>query len=116
MTKKEAEFCELYCECYNAKQAYQQVYQCSDASACSKPYHLLKREDIKRYITEIEKSYFERYRINAERIAKTLADIAFDDEGNKAERLRALDLLQKQLSLQSQTLKVEDITINVKVE
>lgn len=84
------------------------------------PYKLLKQESVKEYIKEIQKDRFEALNISADRIAEKLSDIAFAEKGdetyNTQAQLKALDLLQKQLGLQTQKVDANvstDIVINI---
>jgi hypothetical protein len=80
----------------------------------------MKNQEVKDYIVELEKDIFEARHITAERIATELAEMAFakkeDDTYTPTVKLKALDLLQKQLSLQNQKIDVvanNTITIEI---
>ena len=70
----------------------------------------------KAYINILQKQLLEAQCVNAERIAQTLSDIAFNEEVSKSDRLKALALLQKQYGL-DQIKVAADVnqTINIKV-
>ena len=73
--------------------------------------------EAKEYLGKLEREIYEAYRINAEHIATELAKIAFmDDEATKKDKMKAMELLQKQLGLQQQNIKADvnnDIIITV---
>lgn len=116
-------FCNEYvANGYDAVRAYVIAYPKSSLeSARGNANRLLRTPEIKEYIKEIQKERFEALNISAERIACELAQLAFsdfDDNNTASSKLKALDLLQKQLGLQTQKVdaKVETTTIKVTVE
>ena len=77
---------------------------------------MLRDQKIKDYLTLLEKEAVEANRINAERILSELATMAFSGEKPDNIRLKAIDLLQKQLSLQTQKVDAtvsSDINITI---
>jgi phage terminase small subunit len=122
LTKKEKAFCEEYVNngC-NSSRAYATVYGCSIEDARKRYCKTFRKQEVKEYITQLQKEAFAEACINAERVALKLADIAFaakDDEiyGVSAQ-LKALDLLQKQLGLQKQQIEADLHTeINITIE
>lgn len=116
LNEKHRRFCEEYVKCYNGAKAYQTVYGCSYNTANSNSTKLLREQKIKDYLTVLEKEIFEASRINYERIAQELAKMAFGEDVKESTRLRAIDLLQKQLGLQTQKIDAkvnEDINITI---
>lgn len=121
LNAKQRAFCEEYVRNgYNARQAYLAVYECDEATASPGGCRLLKKPHVKEYVRELQKEIFEAAAINGERIALKLAEIAFagkDDEYYGANsQLKALDLLQKQLGIQTQKVEADvktDIVINI---
>lgn len=118
-------FCEEYvANGYNASKAYLVAYACAPSSANFNAYRLMKRPDVSEYISELEKDIYEANRINAEHIANELATMAFGKVGEETgishqTKLKALDLLQKQVGLQTQNIKADvsqDIVIKIKGE
>ena len=117
LTKKEKEFCEEYTiNGYNASQAYHKIYGCSIEDARKRYCKTFRKPEIKEYIAQLQKEAFAEAAINAERIALKLADIAFADKNDDVyvvgAQLKALDLLQKQLNLQKQTIEA-DVSTNI---
>ena len=117
---KQQAFCEEYvANGYNAQKAYAVVYDCwNEASLRSNTCRLLRNDKVKEYIRELQKERFEALNISAERVAEKLADIAFaekdDNYYNATAQLKALDLLQKQMGLQTQKVDANVSTeINV---
>ena len=120
MTAKQKQFCINYVEHYNIRKAYLDAFGCSESTANTEGYQLMKKQEIKDYIRELEKDAFERNGINAEHIANELATIAFskvNEEGRLgySDKMKALELLGKQLQLYSQKIEVstDDIVINI---
>lgn len=115
-------FCEEYISNgYNAYKAYMVAYpKSSEQSAKGNANRLLRTPEIKAYIKDLQKERFEALNISAERIAEKLAEIAFadkkDEDYTATAQLKALDLLQKQLGLQSQKVEMngkQDVIINI---
>lgn len=123
LTKKEKAFCEEYvANGGNASRAYFAAYDCPSMENARKAYcKVFRKETVKSYIRELQKEAFEAACINAERVALKLADIAFAEKGdeyyNAVSQLKALDLLQKQLGLQTQKVEADITTdINITIE
>lgn len=122
LTAKERAFCEAYVECYDIKKAYLKAYNTTNLdTARSNGSQVLKRQRVKDYIAQLQKEAFERAMITPERVANKLAQIAFAEKGdenyNATAQLKALDLLQKQLGLQQQTINANvETTIKLNIE
>lgn len=122
ITPKEKAFCEAYVETYNAVEAYLAAYDTNNIStAKANSYQVLKRPRVKEYISQLQKEAFERAMITPERVANKLADIAFAQKGDETydtkAQLKALDLLQKQMSLQNQNINANvETTIKLNIE
>lgn len=121
LNKKEKAFCEEYvANGGNASRAYSVAYDAPMESARKNYCKVFKKPRVKEYIKQLQTEAFENACINAERVALKLADIAFTEKGDEyygpTAQLKALDLLQKQLGLQTQKLEAEvknDIVINI---
>lgn len=112
LTKKERAFCEEYIENgYNASQAYHKVYECSIEDARKRYCKTFRKPEVKEYIAALQKEAFAAAAISAERVALKLSDIAFANKEDEiytvTAQLKALDLLQKQLGIQKQTIEAE---------
>lgn len=122
LSPKERAFCEAYVESYNAVDAYLKAYDTNNIdTAKSNSYQVLKRPRVKEYIKQLQKEAFERAMITPERVANKLSDIAFsakdDTYYNTTAQLKALDLLQKQLGLQTQKIDANvETTIKINIE
>lgn len=122
LTKKEKAFCEEFVRNNgNACQAYLAAYDACYDTAKAEGWRLLKKPHIHDYIEALQKEAFAAACINAERVALKLAEIAFaekDDEAYGAtSQLKALDLLQKQLGVQSQKIEANVSTdINIVID
>ena len=118
MSAKMKKFCEEYARTYNATQSYLTAYpNAGYDTAKATGWQLLRDQRVKNYLTQLEKEAFEANRINYERIANELAEMAFNKETAENIRLRAMDLLQKQLGLQTQKVDAKvNGDINIKIE
>lgn len=117
MTKKQRLFAEYYISngC-NALEAYRQAFNKTKESLNNKPsypYTLLKEPEIAEYIEQRRQEIYESLNIDAIRVTQELADIAFADKNdeiyNTNAKLRALELLSKNLGLQTQKVENKDI-------
>ena len=122
LTKKEKAFCEEYViNGGSAAKAYLTAYECAPSTANTAGWKVLKRDGVKEYIAELQKEAFAAACISAERVALKLADIAFSDKDDKnynaSAQLKALDLLQKQLGIQTQKIEADiETSINITIE
>lgn len=122
LTKKQKVFCEEYvANGCNATQAYLAAFDAEYSTANNSGHKLLRKPEVKEYITELQKEAFSAACINAERVALKLAKIAFADKKDDtyvvSAQLKALELLQKQLGLQSQKIEADINTeININIE
>lgn len=121
----------LFCEEYVAA-GYKDQIKCymrafpdaSPETANAKSWALLKREDILGYIRSLQKERFDALNVSAERIALKLSQMAFADKDDEvytpAVQQKALELLQKQLGLQTQRVdakvEVNNITVDIEEE
>lgn len=106
LTPKQKAFCEEYvANGYHISNAYRIAYpDANEHSVKTNSYKIMKYPEVKEYIKELQKERFEALNISADRIACELAELAFsgfDDNNNATSKLKALDLLQKQLGLQN---------------
>ena len=123
LTKKEKAFCEEYvANGGNASRAYFASYDCSCIENARKGYcKVFRKPAVKEYIAMLQKEAFEAACISAERVALKLGDIAFAEKGDEyytaASQLKALELIQKQLGLQTQKIEAEiNSEINIVIE
>lgn len=106
----------------NATEAYMKVYEGNQETARVQACRVLKKPEAIEYLQEVQRQAYQEAGITAERIACQLADLAFKNEGDElygsSSQMKALDLLQKQLSLQTQKVDVDtsNIQIEVKIE
>lgn len=123
LTNKEKAFCEEYVRNGgNASRAYFYAYDTSSIENARKAYcKVFRKPEVKEYIAALQKEAFAAACINAEKVALKLSEIAFSDKEDEVygttAKLKALDLLQKQLGLQHQKIEA-DITndINITIE
>ena len=112
LTAKQRLFAETYlANGFNAAEAYSTVFGGGQSSKPSYPYVLLKKPDMVEYLDGRRKEIYESLNIDAMRVMQEIADIAFapTDEKNISAKLKALELLSKNLSLQTQKTENKDI-------
>ena len=113
INKKQQDFImEYISNGFNAVQAYQAAYPTSTYStARTNAYKLLANKEIKAEIEGQVKMILEAKHITAERVLLEIADIAFALKGDEVydvkAKLKALELLQKQMGLQTTNSKIE---------
>lgn len=118
LTAKNKLFVEEYvANHYNATQAYITVYGVSDTVARSKACQVLKKQEVKDYMKEVQKERTEQLNITADRVLEELASIAFAPKDDKnipaAAKNKALELIQKQIGAQAPTKIDADISNQV---
>lgn len=122
LNARDKRFCEEYvANGYNASKAYLVTHDVAQSTAGNSGYRLLKKASIQNYIRELEKDIFTNNHINAEHIANELATMAFreitkEDSLSYNDKIKALELLGKQLSLYTQKVDMAgsaDININI---
>lgn len=117
LTNTQKRFLEEYIKDYNGTRAYMRA--CPDVnydSAKATAYVILKKPEAHAYLDQLEGEKFKELRINAEHIATELAKIAFmDDTASQKDRMKAIELLQKQLGLQQQKITA-DVSTNINID
>lgn len=121
LTAKQKLFCENYVSNgYKLQKAYMDAYpDASPETANVEQWKLMKREPINAYIRELQHARFEALHISADKIAEELNRIAFyDKDASNSDKMRALDLLQKQMGLQTQRVEadVKTTIIDINIE
>lgn len=119
LTKKQRSFCEEYAlNGFNAIQAYLTAFGCGERTAKTEGYQLLKKPEVIEYVKELQAERVRRWGDCASVIVQELMDdIAFRDEKGKRSSTwqKSVDLLQKQLGLQSTKLDVKS-NMQIKVD
>lgn len=120
LTAKQKLFCENYVSNgYKLQKAYMDAYpDASPETANVEQWKLMKKEPIKSYIRQLQHERFEALGMNADRIAKMLTDIATDPDASRTEQMKALELIQKQMGLQTQRVEadVKTTIIDINIE
>lgn len=112
MTEKQKLFAENYlANGFNARDAYHSAFGDNGNKQPSYPYTLLKNKEISTYIEKRRGEIYDSLNIDATRVMQEIADIAFEPktEKNVASKLKALELLSKNLALQTQKVESKDI-------
>lgn len=121
MTTKKKTFCEAYlANGYNALAAYRTAFpESAGNKKPSYPYTLLKDPDVVEYIKTRREEIYDAMRIDSIRVIQEIAEIAFAEKGdedyNANSKLKALDLLSKNLGLQTQKVETKEV-IEVSLE
>lgn len=122
LTVQQSKFCEEYvANGYNATQAYMASYNATYETANKNAWKILKMDAAQNYIVHIQKDRVKALNISAERILEELSTIAFAEKSDQiytvTAKLKALDLLQKQLGVQTQKINANvDSTIEINVQ
>lgn len=97
LTKREARFCVEYVNGYDRYKAYEKAgYKAKSKEAVAAAVsRLLKRPRVQAAIAELEEAIEKAALVTPERIIANVSAIAFDEVANKADRLRASELLGK---------------------
>lgn len=117
LTSTQKRFLEEYIKDYNGTRAYMRAqpnasYDTANAISC----RILKKPEAHEYLDQLEGEKFKELRINAEHIATELAKIAFmDDTASQKDKMKAIELLQKQLGLQQQKITA-DVSTNINID
>lgn len=112
MTEKQKLFAENYlANGFNARDAYYSAFGSNANKSPSYPYTLLKNEEIAAYVKTRREEIYTSLNIDATRVMQEIADIAFEPRNDKnvAAKLKALELLSKNLSLQTQKIESKDV-------
>lgn len=110
MTDRQKLFAERYlANGFNAKEAYEVAFGAVNNKQPSYPYRLLKKPEIKEYIQSRREEIYDSLNIDAIKVMTEIAGIAFEDTDNLQVKLRALELLSKNLGLQTQKLETKEV-------
>lgn len=116
MTSKQKLFADTYlANGFKAKAAYLEVYGPKNNPDPTYPYKLLKIPEVAEYINSKRQDLYESLSIDAKRVMGEIANIAFN-EGKVplGVKLKALELLSKNLNIASDTEEKDDV-IEVKI-
>lgn len=112
MTEKQKLFAETYLSNgFNAKDAYAVAFGAVNNKKPSYPYRLLKHPEIVEYIETRRNEIYNSLNIDAIRVMSEIADIAFEEKDgyNTSTKIKALELLSKNLGLQVQKVEAKDV-------
>ena len=113
LTKQQKLFCEEYIKDYNGTAAYLRSHpKANENTARSDAYKLLKREDIIEYIHVLQAEIVKISAISANKILKELDKIVMSETSSNTDKLRALDIMSKNLNIQNMKTDGE-ITITI---
>lgn len=94
--------------------AYSKAFQNPNILTCRPAASkLMKREDVKQYIEELQKVVFESTQAETNAVKKELWKIAFDYKESTGNRIRALDILNKMNAVYSEVATGNDQTTNI---
>lgn len=112
MTEKQKLFAENYlANGFNAREAYYSAFGENSNKQPSYPYTLLKNKEVAAYVKKRREEIYESLNIDATRVMAEIAEIAFEprNEKNITAKLKALELLSKNLSLQTVKTESKDV-------
>lgn len=113
LTAKQKLFADAYiANGFNALAAYNAAFGEKERNKPSYPYQLLQKPAVAEYIEQRRKEIYDSLNIDAMRVMQEIADIAFqkiEDKSLLASKLKALELLSKNLSLQTQKTENKDV-------
>lgn len=107
----------------NAKEAYHVIFPDASPDTCRKNgYKYKNKPHIQAYIAELYEEHFGEYKILAFQALAELEEMAFAEKGDKdynaSTKLKAIELIQKQLGLQTKNINAHvdgknEIEINI---
>ena len=113
LTAKQKLFAETYiANGFNALDAYYTVFGKKENKKPSYPYTLLKNPEVIEYIQERREEMYNSLNIDAMRVMQEIAEKKkkkTEDKAMLASKLKALELLSKNLSLQTQKTENKDV-------
>ena len=118
LTPKKQRFADLYLtNGFDRKSAYRTLYPTANENTVTvNSYKLLKDEFVAEYIQKRREEQYQELMLDAMRVNAEISKLAFDkDDISDKDKLRALELLSKNLGLQVQIQKVE-AKVDSKVE
>lgn len=112
LNAKQKKFCLEYLKDFNAtKAALRSGY--SERSAGSIGAENLQKPEILEEIKRLSDSLFKTQGLTLNRILNEVMSIAFQSEGTSSEKIKALEILLKYKSLESQTKNRKDLSSSV---
>lgn len=106
LNNKQQIFCHEYLKDFNATQAAIRAGY-SEKSAYSQAHDLLKKPEIRNYISQVSKQNFQAIGLSTQRIIAEVSAIAFGSDSTNNERLKALDILLKSSSVTNESTKID---------
>ena len=112
MTEKQRLFAEAYlANGFNARDAYYTAFGQVNNKQPSYPYTLLKNKEVADYIQKRRLEIYDSLNLDSVRVMTEIADIAFEPKtsNNASSKLKALELLSKNMGLQTQKVETKDV-------
>ena len=117
LTPKQKKFVEEYVKDYNKTQAYKRAYNMdmSDEVAFQSAYRILKTDEAINYLHALQDEILRQSGLNATYILNGLREIYEDPTSTKAEKMKAADLMSKNMGLQTQKVETtaKIVVINI---
>lgn len=117
LTPKQKKFVEEYVKDYNKTQAYKRAYNMdmSDEVAFQSAYRILKTDEAINYLHALQDEILRQSGLNATYILNGLREIYEDPTSTKAEKMKAADLMSKNMGLQTQKVETtaKVVVINI---
>lgn len=117
LTPMQRKFVEEYIKDYNGTRSYKEVYNLAsdDRIISSKASTLLKKPEIQEYLHRLQDEAVKAAGITASKILIKLDEIVNDPKASRGEKMKAMDLLSKNLGLQTQKVETtaKIVVINI---
>lgn len=113
LTPKQEKFCREYIVDLNAKQAAIRAGYAKKTAKVIACQNLTKL-NVRNFIAELQQTTAKKTELTAERVLTELSNIGFSDEVRMNDKLKALELLGKHLSLFTDNISIKEMpTVNV---
>lgn len=118
LTAKQRAFCEHYVTDaeYSATKAYLLAFDATQQTAQTQGPKLTHDPRVQEYVHELQKEGLRATGLSAEKVLKSLQDMAFNSDLAPGLKLKAIDLLSKNMGLQKTVVESDNVTISVDIE
>ena len=118
LTPKQKKFVEEYVKDYNKTQAYKRAYNMdmSDEVAFQSAYRILKTDEAINYLHALQDEILRQSGLNATYILNGLREIYEDPTSTKAEKMKAADLMSKNMGLQTQKVETTATVVVINID
>lgn len=100
---------------FNQTKAYQEVYQCDIKAAQTNAYRMFKNPEIKRFISDVLQEKLNVHLLNSDIVISQIMNIAFNPDEKTSDRLKALEMLGKNLQLFSEKIDISSSGLSINI-